>query len=79
MYNWQALIQDSRAYLNNNFQPTKPVQGICPQGWHVPRGNTYSEYKALYNAIGRKISFFSSGGNFLIALAGQIRGAGATL
>ena len=72
-YNWQALMQDPQAYYGNNYQPPEPVQGICPHGWHVPRGNTSSEYKALYEAIGKQISFFSPGGNFLIALAGQIR------
>jgi uncharacterized protein (TIGR02145 family) len=40
-YNWQAAMQASGAYYNNSYTtPSYPHQGICPTGWHVPRGAT---------------------------------------
>jgi uncharacterized protein (TIGR02145 family) len=41
MYNWQAAMQSLPAYSGNSFAtPTYPWQGICPTGWHIPRGET---------------------------------------
>jgi uncharacterized protein (TIGR02145 family) len=45
-------------YPNGNTPPTASnyrVQGICPNGWHLPSGgttNTASEFVALYAAVG---------------------------
>jgi uncharacterized protein (TIGR02145 family) len=42
-YEWQEAMQ----YWNG--QPSLPVQGICPQGWHIPSN---SEWNTLLNYLG---------------------------
>jgi len=34
-------------------QPTKPVQGVCPEGWHIP---SYNEINDLMVALGSDVS-----------------------
>lgn len=36
--------------FNNRCSPTYPVQGICPEGWHLP---DTAEWKTLYKTIGQ--------------------------
>jgi uncharacterized protein (TIGR02145 family) len=45
LYNWYAAT-DNRSYENNNNQN---VQGICPEGWHIP---TESEFSTMLTAAG---------------------------
>ena len=45
LYNWYAAT-DNRSYENNNNQN---VQGICPEGWHIPNE---SEFSTMLTAAG---------------------------
>jgi uncharacterized protein (TIGR02145 family) len=61
-YNWQAAIQLAAAYYGNEVvypsgtpSVTNHIQGICPDGWHLPSGGTTaadSEFVALDLAVG---------------------------
>jgi uncharacterized protein (TIGR02145 family) len=62
-YNWQAAMQLSSAYQGSSTSypfgmPTSTanfIQGICPDGWHIPSGGTNSstsEWIALDMAVG---------------------------
>jgi uncharacterized protein (TIGR02145 family) len=53
-YNWQATMQAASAYYNVSYTTTYPHQGICPTGWHVPRGGTddNSEFVKLDKSVG---------------------------
>lgn len=49
LYNWGAAFNMSRTYdpyvsLPNSY----PCQGICPDGWHIPR---YAEWEELFTTI----------------------------
>jgi uncharacterized protein (TIGR02145 family) len=41
LYNYQAVMQDINSYLND-YQALQPTQGLCPDGWHIPRGDFIS-------------------------------------
>jgi uncharacterized protein (TIGR02145 family) len=41
-YQWAQAVQ----YWSG--QPTLPVQGICPDGWHIP---SFSEWQTVYNFL----------------------------
>ncbi len=45
LYNWPAIMNGAEA---SNTSPSG-VQGICPDGWHVP---SYGEWSRLNNALG---------------------------
>lgn len=56
-YTW-AIAMDSAGEFSDNglgcgydtiCEPTYPVRGICPEGWHLPRG---SEYWTLIETVG---------------------------
>jgi len=41
LYNWNAAVQGSdSSYLNPSG-----IQGICPNGWHIPSGPEWSEFE----------------------------------
>lgn len=42
-YEWQEAVQFYSG------QPSQPVQGVCPDGWHIP---SQSEYSALVSQLG---------------------------
>ena len=44
LYNWKAVMRNSSSCNNN----PSGVQGICPNGWHVP---SYSEWEELSNYV----------------------------
>jgi uncharacterized protein (TIGR02145 family) len=61
VYNWQAALQLPNCNYNVSCSYTTPsttadfVQGICPQGWHIPSGGTNitaSEFQKLHNSVG---------------------------
>jgi uncharacterized protein (TIGR02145 family) len=66
LYNWPAAINNSNAYYGSSvssFQCTGTAsgnsgtnpgacRGICPEGWHIPTGDTTGEFQALHTAIG---------------------------
>ena len=62
-YNWQAATQDENVYYNNSYNPTQPVQGICPDGWRLP---TTAEFCNLDKAVYNKTSCaaYTLAGNF---------------
>ena len=57
-YTWAAAMDSAGKYSSNGkgcghykrCSPTYPVQGICPEGWHLP---DTTEWKILYESIGR--------------------------
>ena len=57
-YTWAAAMDSAGVYSKNGkgcgrykrCTPTYPVQGICPDGWHLP---DTTEWKILYESIGR--------------------------
>ena len=42
-YTWHAVIADTTHYTSGNHN----TSSICPNGWHIPTGNTSGEYYAL--------------------------------
>lgn len=58
LYNWPAIMNGASASSSN----PSGVQGICPDGWHVP---SYGEWSRLYNTLG------GSYGNAGAKLAGE--------
>ena len=55
LYNWTATMHGSGASSSNPSH----VQGICPEGWHMPSNN---EWTQLYNYL-RNNSEFTCGGS----------------
>jgi hypothetical protein len=54
-YNWQAAMQEINAYYGGSYTTLSyPHQGICPTGWHLPRGgdDDNNEFVALDKAVG---------------------------
>jgi uncharacterized protein (TIGR02145 family) len=59
LYDWAGAIQQAGAYYSGSNvgcsgtgTAANACQGICPEGWHIPTGNTNGEYQALHTAIG---------------------------
>jgi uncharacterized protein (TIGR02145 family) len=59
LYDWAAAINKSGAYYGSTLTvgcsgtgtAANACQGICPDGWHIPTGNTTGEYQVLHNAM----------------------------
>ena len=60
LYDWMFVMQHAEAYFGSSWDPgctnnpgTKAAcQGICPEGWHVPTGNSSTgEFTLLNNAV----------------------------
>ena len=47
-YDWVAATQDPLAYQGNTYQPSQPVQGICPEGWYLPTGGPTGQLQRLF-------------------------------
>lgn len=62
LYNWPAVMYGS------NTSSTNPsgVQGICPNGWHVP---SYAEWTQLIDYVGGQTQFVCGNDNANIAKA----------
>lgn len=60
LYNYQAITQAQNAYYGNSYQPTEPVAGIAPSGFHIP---TNAEFLALHTAIGSLATGFWQSGD----------------
>jgi uncharacterized protein (TIGR02145 family) len=66
LYNWPAAMNNENAYFSSTvtgFYCTGTAggtgspnpgacQGICPEGWHIPTGDTTGEFQALHDAGG---------------------------
>ena len=56
LYSWAVAMDSAGTFSANgkdcgygNFcTPTHPVRGVCPEGWHVPAGEEWSE---LYSSV----------------------------
>ena len=60
LYNWTATMRGTAS-------STLPVQGICPDGWHVP---TASEFETMKNKLqGNSAMYCNSSSNIARALA----------
>ncbi|MBO2525544.1 MAG: hypothetical protein CW341_07590 [Bacteroidetes bacterium] len=44
LYNWNAVMNGASSNNNNSSN----VQGICPEGWHVP---SYDEYEQMFSFV----------------------------
>jgi uncharacterized protein (TIGR02145 family) len=61
LYTWAAAMDSAGEFSTNgtgcgyltNCSATAPVQGACPNGWHLP---TKSEWLNLYNSVGIKFN-----------------------
>ena len=59
LYMWSAAMDSVGEFSTTGkgcgsimaCKPTYPVQGVCPDGWHLP---TYDEYQTLDSAVGGK-------------------------
>lgn len=63
LYNWYTAM-----HLNNNDETTGNVQGICPNGWHIP---SYSEWDVLRNYIGQNYLGLVNLSGFSVQMAGR--------
>ena len=59
LYMWSAAMDSAAVYSDDGIgcgyihgcNPAERVQGVCPQGWHVP---TRTEFNVLYESVGGK-------------------------
>ena len=65
LYNWAAAT-------NNASVTSQSMQGVCPDGWHLP---TYAEANALKNKLNQDATFRAA---FLINHAGIVRPSGSS-
>ena len=65
LYNWQAVVRDESNIADNQY-----LQGICPDGWHVP---SVAEWMQLIEYIGGQKHYTCNGNPEYIAkaMAGQ--------
>jgi len=58
-YNWQAAMQHSTAWYDTVYTgPTTNVQGLCPDGWRLPRGGSGGDFNNLYTVVGYSMTGF---------------------
>lgn len=62
LYNWFAAMQGA---VNSNALPTG-IQGICPNGWHLP---SYTEWMQLKDYVSSRSEYQCNGGASSIAKA----------
>ena len=62
LYNWPAVMQDASSSSAN----PSGVQGICPDGWHVPSD---AEWTELTDYVGSQNEYFCGGDREKIAKA----------
>lgn len=62
LYNWQAVMHGT----NSSTANPSGVQGICPDGWHVPSD---SEWTQLTNYVSSQTSYLCNNNNTYIAKA----------
>jgi len=76
-YNWQAAMQHSTAYYNTTYTgPITNVQGLCPEGWRLPTGNTGGDFDVLHLVAGSPTTGFWQGGNWKGPFSGYCTSAG---
>lgn len=57
MYDWNSLMQGAGGSSNN----PSGVQGICPEGWHVPSNNEWLEMIEYIGGLGSKTKLMETG------------------
>ena len=62
LYNWPAVMKGK----TNNYMNNSRVQGICPNGWHVP---SFSEWTELKDYVQNNENYILASGNVAKALA----------
>jgi len=77
-YNWQAAMQHSTAYYNTTYTgPTVNVQGLCPEGWRLPTGNTGGDFATLHASAGSlAIGFWQTSGSWRGIFSGRSSSVG---
>ena len=48
LYNWQAVIHGSAHVMQN----PATAQGVCPDGWHVPSTDEWTQLRTYLNSVG---------------------------
>jgi uncharacterized protein (TIGR02145 family) len=55
LYNWPAAMQNKGTYFGGSYQgcsgtgaTANTCRGICPEGWHIPTGNSGGEFYDLH-------------------------------
>jgi uncharacterized protein (TIGR02145 family) len=69
LYTWSAAIDSLSVYSNSGrkcgilkkCELTETIQGICPNGWHVP---SIAEFKELLIAVGMTLDWVQDSINF---------------
>ncbi len=65
LYNWMAAVQSPCGWYSQECDPdamatntdgkgtygTQKIQGICPEGWHLPTGGTGGEFNILTDRV----------------------------
>lgn len=51
LYTWEVAMNNASCARGSACSPAGQVQGICPDGWHLP---SESEWSTLFNAVGGK-------------------------
>ena len=60
IYTWGEVIDSTKSFCGFNIVCDNPLQGICPDGWRIPRA---SDWGILLNKLyGSSPSFFNYGG-----------------
>ena len=54
LYNWAAAVRADRGDTLIYFEASKKVQGICPNGWHIPAVQELSSITLLYKGYEMK-------------------------
>lgn len=62
LYNWVAVMHGA----SSNSAVPSGVQGICPDGWHVP---SYAEWKKMTDYVSSQSQYFCSSNSSNIAKA----------
>ena len=77
LYTWSAAIDSLSVYsksgrecgFRKSCELTETIQGICPNGWHVP---SIAEFRELFIATGMTLDYYQDANNFESSEGGKI-------
>lgn len=49
LYTWEVAVNNADCAYDNKCNLSGVVQGICPEGWHLP---SFDEFQSLFKAVG---------------------------
>ncbi len=86
LYTWEVAMDEAACTYGKtcgvSLNPTTPVRGVCPQGWHLP---SYREFETLINYIDPSFGYghtsnvsSSTAGEFLKSKSGWKFGGNGT-